>query len=186
MKKIELEYYRWMYGLVCKDIGRKSLTFHKLMKYLQDIEFVPLMLKDENRAVDGIDFRYRFGIENGYPRSYIKENLVDPLGPCRMLEMMVALSFAIEEHIMDDPDYGNRTGQWFWNMIVSLGLGTMDDLNFSQRHVDNVVYDFINREYQANGRGGLFTLEKPYRDLRDVEIWSQAMWYLDENFDFTV
>ena len=87
---------------------------------------------------------------------------------------------------MDDPDYGDRTGQWFWNMIVSLGLGSMDDRNFVKNYVDDVIFRFINRDYEPNGQGSLFTLEHPARDLRYVEIWSQAMWYLDENFDFTV
>lgn len=43
--------------------------------------------------------------------------------PCSVLEMIIALAIRLEEHIMDDPDIGNRTGQWFWDMIVSLGLG---------------------------------------------------------------
>lgn len=183
MINLETEYYDWMYGLVCDDRG---LSFHKLMAYLQGIEFVPMMERDENRVQHGIDFRYRFGYENGYSRNDIRIYLDSELGPCRLLEMMVSLSFSIEEHIMGDPDYGNRTGQWFWNMIVSLGLGSMDDSNFNADYVDDVIFRFMNRDYQPNGRGGLFTLEHPSRDLRFVEIWSQAMWYLDENFDFTV
>ena len=41
--------------------------------------------------------------------------------------MMIALAIRCEEHIMDDPDAGDRTGQWFWSMLVSLGLGSMDE-----------------------------------------------------------
>lgn len=185
MTDLVFEYYRWMYNLVCNDISRGP-SFNNLMEHLLKIEFVPNMERDENRANDGINFRYRFGFENGYSREYIRDNLDYILGPCNVLEMMVSLSFKIEEHIMDDPDYGDRTGQWFWNMIVSLGLGSMDDRNFVENYVDDVIFRFINRDYEPNGQGSLFTLEHPARDLRYVEIWSQAMWYLDENFDFTV
>lgn len=54
------------------------------------------------------------------------------------LEMIIALAIRLEEHIMDDPDIGNRTGQWFWDMIVSLGLG-------SEGLID-VIRRFLNRD----------------------------------------
>lgn len=186
MHDLEKKYYLWMYNIVCNDHNSRSLTFHKLMEYLQNIEFKPLLEQDKNRAQYGIDFRYRFGYENKYSRSDIDKYLSKKLGPCRMLEMMVSLAFAIEESVMDDPDYGNRTGQWFWNMIVSLGLGSMDDSQFVKTYVDKVIFRFMNRDYNSNGRGGLFTLNNPPRNLRFVEIWDQAMLYLDENYDFTV
>ena len=97
--------------------------------------------------------------------------------------MMVALAFKVEEQFMDDDDYGNRTGQWFWNMIASLGLGTMNDNDFDEGYVRRVIYRFLDREYESNGKGGLFTIENCRCDLRDMEIWSQFMWYLDDFLD---
>ena len=76
---------------------------------------------DGNRAEDGIDLRYRFGHEQHYSDAMVASFLDDR--PCSVLEMMIALSIRCEEHIMDDPDVGNRTGQWFWSMIASLGSG---------------------------------------------------------------
>ena len=95
--------------------------------------------------------------------------------------MMIALSFRVEEEIMDNYVYGNRTGQWFWSMIVNLGLNKMDDKEFDRNYCEQVIDIFMNRKYKPNGRGGLFILEHPFRDLRDVDIWTQFMWYLDEN-----
>lgn len=184
MYNLEDEYYNWMYSLVCNQ--SRELSFHKLMSFLHNTKFEVLMKKDDDRVQNAIDFRYRFGCDNGYSREEIKYNLSDRLETCSILEIMISLSFKIENCIMDDPDYGNRTGQWFWNMIVSLGLGSMDDSHFNERYVSNILFRFINRDYHPNGKGGLFTLENPYRDLRFVDIWNQAMWYLDENFDFTV
>ena len=185
MNELKEEYYQWMYTLICNDTA-KGPTFHKLMRYLQDITFIPTISGDSSRYVAGINFRKRFGYEYGYSRHYIEDNLVEPLGDCRVFEMMVSLAFTIEERIMDDHEFGNRTGQWFWNMIVSLGLGSMDDSNFSQQYVDDVIDRFIYRKYSPNGKGGLFTLYNTTDDLTQVPIWEQAMWYLNENFDFTV
>jgi hypothetical protein len=91
--------------------------------------------------------------------------------------MMVALASECEE-TMDDPNVGDRTGQWFWGMIVNLGLGSMADYNFDYDYVDGVIQRFLNREYEPNGRGGLFTIRNCTEDLRTVEIWSQLCWYL--------
>lgn len=82
---------------------------------------------------------------------------------------------------MDDPDIGNRTGQWFWNMIVNLGLGSMNDTKFNKIHAKEIIQKFMDREYRRNGEGGLFTVKHCRTDLRSVEIWYQMCWYLDEN-----
>lgn len=99
--------------------------------------------------------------------------------PCSVLEMLIALAFRCEEHIMTDPDIGNRMGQWFWNMIVSLGLGSMSDSRFDAAYTDDVISRFMNRKYKRNGEGGLFTVERCKYDMRTVEIWWQMNWYLD-------
>ena len=80
---------------------------------------------------------------------------------------------------MDDPDVGNRMGQWFWNMIVNLGLGSMSDSRFDAEYTDNVIFRFMDRKYKRNGEGGLFTVERCKSDMRSVEIWYQMNWYLD-------
>lgn len=175
------EYFEWMYQLVCNDKYYKRLSYRKLLYLLHDIEFSYILELDENRAEDGRDFRYRFGYECGYPRDYIATDL--DIRPCSVLEMMIALAFRGEEQIMDDPEFGNRTGQWFWNMIVSLGLGSMNDSNFDRRYVEDVIFSMLDRDYAPNGEGGLFTIDSCPYDMREIDIWSQFMWYLDEVID---
>ena len=80
---------------------------------------------------------------------------------------------------MYDPDLGDRTGQWFWNMIVSLGLGTMTDANYDSNYVDDILQRFMQRKYKRTGEGGLFTVPNTRQDLRDIEIWSQLTAYLN-------
>ena len=94
--------------------------------------------------------------------------------------MMTALAVRCEEHIMTDPDVGNRTGQWFWQMITNLGLVDMTDSKFDRKYVDLVIQRFLDRTYEPDGKGGLFTIEHCPYDLRTVEIWYQLCWYLDK------
>ena len=80
---------------------------------------------------------------------------------------------------MDDPKFGNRTGQWFWEMITNLGLGSMTDNHYDRDYVDKVIDRFLNRKYERDGRGGLFTVRNCDKDLRKVEIFFQLCYYLD-------
>jgi hypothetical protein len=133
---------------------------------------------DKNRAEAGLGLRYRFALSEGYGDS--PEIITDYLdGPCSVLEMMVALAVHMEEHIMDKPQYGNRTGQWFWGMIRNLGLNGMNDDRFDSRLVDEVIARFLDRDYEPDGQGGLFAIRNPKRDLRHVEIFHQMCWYLN-------
>lgn len=179
---VENDYFNWLYGLVCDDMA--NVTYRDLLYYLYNVEFVYCLEMDGNRASDGKNFRYRFG----YDRHYTTSEIDGYLGylPCNVLEMMIALSFDIEEHVMDDPSCGDRTGQWFWNMIASLGLLGMSDGRFDMYEAGAKIDAFLERRYKRNGEGGLFTIRNRSLDMRDMEIWHQAMCYLDENYDFTL
>ena len=182
--KIEQDYYAWVCDLVCDGDMRKQLRYDKLLEYLYDQEFVYILDMDSNRAAYGIDLRYRFTYEYDIPNSIMQSALGDK--PCSILEMMAALALNCEEHIMDNPDIGNRTSKWFWDMIDNLGLSNMTSSKFELGYANMVINRFLNRRYEPNGRGGLFILKHCRQDLRDVDIWYQMMWYLNENFDFSI
>lgn len=171
-------YFDWLCDIVCEDRFSDETSFAKLLSYLHSVEFTYLLPMDKNWASHGIDLRYRFAIAE-FPTVPADDILDDLAGPCSILEMMVALALRCEECIMDDPAYGNRTGKWFWGMIVNLGLGGMYDQRFDIYYAEEVIERFLNRDYEPNGKGGLFTIEDCDRDLRDVEIWHQLLWYLD-------
>lgn len=165
------EYFRWLCGLVCRERYSKRISFKKLLTRLYDIEFEYLIPRDANRAEDGLSLRWRYYLENGVS--------AESKRPCSVLEMMVALAIRCEETIMDDASIGDRTTQWFWGMVTNLGLGSMTDDNFDICYVNEVIDRFLKREYDPDGKGGLFTVRHCDEDLRDVEIWYQLCWYLD-------
>lgn len=172
---VKEEYFQWLCHFVCDD---NWASYHKLMRRLHEIDFEYILAMDGNRAEDGMDLRYRFAYEFGYPGSMIASYLDDR--PCSVLEMMIALAIRCEEQIMEDEDIGDRTGQWFWNMIVSLGLGRMIDAKYDRKEVDYVIDRFLKRRYDRDGKGGLFTVKNPDRDMRGVDIWYQMCFYLRE------
>ena len=176
--EVNERYFNWMKDLVYESQTPKPYSYEKLLRYLHDIEYTWQMWEDGNRAEDGMDLRYKFAYDCSIKHPIVATYLDDR--PCSVLEMLIALSFRCEETIMSNPSIGNRTGQWFWNMLVNLGLGSMTDKRFDQGYVDEVIGRFLNREYSPNGEGGIIFLENPPRDLRKVEIWCQMMWYLDE------
>ena len=112
------EYFEWLFSLVCGEEYSKQFSYRKLLTRLHDTEFRYSIPRDRNRADDGIDLRSRFTWTKY--RNYELLCFLD--GPCSVLEMMIALAIRCEENIMDDPNIGDRTAQWFWGMVVNLGL----------------------------------------------------------------
>lgn len=172
--KIEKLYFEWMFDLVCEGQYAEIISYKKLLEYLHSVEFTYSIEKDADRAEDGIELRYRFAYETERP--YADRYLI---GPCSVLEMMIALALRCEE-VMDDTAYGDRTAQWFWKMVVNLGLGDMLDSRFDEYHVEKVIERFLNREFEPDGRGGLFRVKHCDYDLRYVELWKAMCWMLDE------
>ena len=103
--------------------------------------------------------------------------------------MMIALSIRLEENILRDPDKGDRTSVWFWVMMRNLGLDCMTDDCFDEDEAVDILRNFVNRNYEKNGQGGLFFLGKKWAksgqksglDMRNVEIWYQANYFFSEN-----
>lgn len=167
------EYFGWLCQIVQQDN-----RYRQLLNYLYTTDFTYTIAMDANRAEDGIGLRYRFGDECGYGQPTVATLLDDR--PCSILEMMVALAIRCE-NIMSNPEYGDRTSLWFWEMINNLGVSGMTDNRFDELFVEAVMERLLKREYRRNGYGGLFTIHNcAGRDLRTVEIWYQMCWYLDE------
>lgn len=170
-------YFKWMYQLVYgtrRDV--RGLSYEQLFNLLYNIEFRYIIDMDSNRYSDGIDLRTRFAYEAGINGSLVELYLNKR--PCSVLEMMIALAIRCEEHIMDNPDIGNRTGYWVQLMINNLGLRNSHDCNFDEDYVDSVISRFLDRQYESNGAGSLFVVENAPRDFKRLEIWYQMSRYL--------
>lgn len=181
-REINNEYFQWMLGfLYSKNI---TITLYKkLLHQLNNIDFRYSIPLDANREDDGIQLRYRFGYEKGYSLHEIAYYIDDR--PCSVLEMIIALAIRFEEHVIGNPEIGDRTSDWFWEMIDNLGLlkfvGFYDSKD--EKKVDYIINQFMDRNYANDGHGGLFFIPNCQYDMRSLEIWYQMQWYFDYKFN---
>lgn len=176
MIHIQNDYFNWLCSMV-KDEKPKG-SYYTLLKYLHGTEFTFILPMDENRCADGADLRYRFGDEKDIDGPIIASCLDDR--PCSILEMMVALSLRCEEGIMVDLKTGAKPGRWFWKMIDNMGLLDMTDDKFDDDYVNGVVWRFLSRDYEPDGRGSIAYIPNTQYDMRTMEIWYQIMHFLTE------
>jgi hypothetical protein len=168
-------YFIWLYSQV-GEVDSKNLarSYWKLLTFLYEKEFTWKIAHDENRAIDGMNLRRAFLDQTATGR-------VDPAWmdePCSMLEMMVALTWRME---WNSDEVSQAT--WFWILIDNLGLTECTDANSPDSLIiDSILDGVINREYGQNGAGGLFPLNNPKTDQREVELYYQAEAYLLERF----
>lgn len=155
-------------------------SYDELLDYLYDCPFSPRMEMDENRAEDGKELRRQFCYEHGVSRG----SMLDETGKvkkCTMLEMMVALAQRCESQITMDMDDGVHTERWFYPMLESLGLSGMRNGRLDETEAGNVIHRFLSRNYTYFGEGSLFTVNNPKYDMRNTDLWYQAMWYIAEH-----
>lgn len=170
-------YFEWIVGKIQNtDDPFSKVTYNKLLRYLHEKEYTYIIPMDENREEDGISLRSRFCYECGYDSDVVIPYISKP---CSVLEMMVALALRMEEGTAMNDELGDRTGQWFWSMVNTMHLGYQDDNDFDSRYADIKINNMLERNYKPDGDGGLFKIEGVGEDMRNIEIWMQACWYLD-------
>ena len=141
--------------------------YSRLLWKLHNTRFSSNQLMYANRIGDAFAYRRR----NQF------DDLVEPVG---ILEIMVSLADRIETDIMGGTVDRNRTAEWFWEMLRSLGLYGMDNEHYDESFVRKVVSDFIHQRYSANGEGGLFTVSTPGVNMPQYELWYQANLHIAE------
>jgi len=190
MSDIDISYFNWILGIIDAepwDLFHAVNDYKKLLRYLYEVTFYSVIPNDDNRINDGLSLRKRF--LSSY-KAYYAENDVQYKTfinkECSILEMMVALAIRGEDNIMYNLEYGDRTNRWFWEMIDNLGLDDMTDYKWNKKKVDTVLYNFLHRNYKPNGEGGLFVVNNPKRDMRNVEIWYQMLWYFNDILEYEI
>lgn len=176
------KYLDWLTRIVWLPNVFRGVSYHRFFNFLFNAPFVPSNEMDQARMNDAIDLRYSFADEIGLPYQVLEHDISTQTTQCSMLEMMIALAKRIEDHIMADNEFGDRTGQWFWEMVMSLGFNNMDDKNFEEGRGWVIIDRFNSRDYLPNGQGSLFTITNPAVDMRQYDIWYQMQIWISENY----
>lgn len=169
---MEDSYFCWLEGL----IGDSYIVtnYQKLLWKLFVTDYIWELDYDRNRAADGLYLRREFTSQTGL--TIVSER------QCSILEMLIALARRAEDDIMHDPNYGDRSGLWFWTMMQNLGLDIYDDWHWFEDEVNKILDVFMHRRYERNGAGGAFPVRAASRDLRNTDLWWQMNAYLEEHY----
>ena len=189
MLRTQEEYFNWLIehigGPEDERVLKNSLLLDILFNrvFIWDENLVPM---DRNRAADGLDLRHRFVEKytiklhyDDYPNNpKIIPFYDEPASnKCTILEMLIALAVRCEVSIMGDNETDN-TPKWFWTMIDNLGLRECKD----ESYINYILDNFEKHTYDFDGKNGcLFPMKHPREDLRNVEIWYQMCWWLNQH-----
>lgn len=171
---LDERYFAWLYGHIASIKNRNPVrSFWLLCEQLHRTPFEDFVPNDYNRAWDGKDLREEFVDSEGLS---VDKDWMEL--DCSIFEMLLALARRAS--------FQTNTGSydWFWHLLKNLELHKYTDEKYHDgiRVAVQIVLDTVNRRtYEPSGRGGLFPLQQPKEDQREVEIWYQLAEYLLEN-----
>ena len=168
LSRLDRMYLNWLYSLVER---KEDSTYVRLLSQMYRTPFIFFVPNDDNRADDGIQLRKQFIRENGFD---IVDEWFDE--DCSVLEAIIGLANRMS-YQSDETE-----SEAFWHILRNLGIDeSFDDDLLDPYLLDDILNRFIWRNYDADGFGGLFPLEDPQQDQRDVELIYQMYAYVIEN-----
>ena len=173
MEKEEKKYYNYLVRLVRTP---ESKHYILLLEHLWRKEYYSILPNDQNRVKDGL-----------FLRREVNEG--QDFGPCRVLEMLIALSRRMEFQLYGT-DYDKTYKDLFWELVNNLDLIKFDNIEAAKDamylEIDHILTNWIERRYSPDGHGGVFPLNNWQKgssiEQTKVEIWYQMMLYLSENY----
>lgn len=181
-KSIDLKYYcRWLitdyvffdYYNIYSDLFFRLLT----------TEFEILIDLDENRLNDGMRIR------NTFFEEYMDADILDEVYnlPCSVLEVLIALSWRLDheyigDHMTIDTFEERKEYELFFEMVENLGLDQFPNKYYDEREIDRILKKWLLRKFKKNGEGSIFPISYPVNNQKEIEIWAQAMEYINEKY----
>ena len=178
MRDLSQRYFCWLYDQVFTVRDSDSqLSYLKLCDIMHQKLFNAIIPQDINRNADGSELRNEF----------IKEmDVVTGLATWDELLASDASIFEVLIGISKRADFmvDRTVGWWFKQFLINLGLVHLNDkriLPTDMWRIERKLNRFNDRAYGPSGRGGIFPLEIPNQDQRNVELWLQMSAYMTEN-----
>lgn len=163
---LEDRYFTWLCAKVARDLGPAPISF---LRKLHSTEYTWIISGDRNRAAEGVELR-----ENFFNAAFIKRDSEFLRHPCSLLEFFIAFA---ERAAFQTPE---SSYTWFWEIMTNLNLEIRVVCLENEAVIDEILYNFLWRQYDYSGHGGMFPLRNPRRDQRRVEIWFQFGDYLED------
>lgn len=171
MNKADWVYYNDLLDFMGNDYGYYMSDYDELLRCLYETEFYIL---DDVKDDSWFDDIYMLRTRLDYDGDGENDNY-------NVLEAIIAISCAIENQIMSNSEYGDRTVLWFWTILENLEI-VFKDKEFDLEYTQAVLDRWLSRKFERNGDGSPFPLKNSNEDLRYASIWRMAQLYLTENF----
>jgi len=170
--------FREYFGYLCSLVGSPDIVISRenLLETLFRTKFVTIIPYDDNRIEDGRNIREEFADLTGTE--------VSPYFPGTVLEVLIGISRRLN-FILYDFSGGDKTQDLFWKLIENLDLILVERNESDTERNKEIIDRFITREYDFNGRGGIFPLyRRPKEDQRKIELWYQMANWVNENYQY--
>lgn len=155
-------YFQWLLRKI--GVEWETTNYRKLYLALYDTDFLIAHPRDENRGLDGLYLREKFVKETKVTKG-LDEFL--NVGPCSVLEMLVAFSIRIDAEWDGEP--GNPDpGRVFFRMIKCCSLDKFRDRKWNGEKVNDILWKVMKKN---DPKCMLFPVP---RDLK-LEFWEQAI-----------
>ena len=181
---MEEEYFDFLLSFLDEDESQLPSIFgnYYLLSKLHRIDFRYSLMMDRNRDMDGREWRNRYGGE--LPPAFLKR-------PASVLEVILGLADRMAFELDDEAGIT----QYFWELTDNLGINYMDYQFEDDPDIDLIIKRkidrWMSRQYDSDGRGGIFPLksvprfsgENEFPNQNRLELWYQMQLYLAENYD---
>lgn len=174
--KAPKSYISWLRSQL--DFIDSPNTYNELFAALLSHRYTWILPMDSNRAQDGKEVRERFYNSISYLEypKWVKDE------PCSFLEFLAAITFRMN-YICSGYNE-DKTKEIFWLLLSNLGINELSDANWERmdgsRMVAEAVERVCKRKIDINGEGGLFPLQAPKQNQREVEVWYQMQAYIQD------
>lgn len=179
------EYYNWLCDKMAFD--PRDFEMESVCSQLMVSPFVATIKEDENLIESALYLRRTF--IRGYGTED-KRGFYRSLGPCSVLEVICVLLEKMSYSLLGNPLASSDQGALFLELMDNLGLGWINDRAYSHSpeectdYIEDVVSTLIGRTYDYDGEnGGMFPLENPKSDVRNLGLYQQLDEYLIERYD---
>lgn len=178
-------YYRWL----CSELGvdPKESKIESVCSMMMISPFVSDMWEDQNIVESALYSRREF-VRDQDPIA--KREFYRAMGECSVLEVIAILIRKMSYMLLGNHLASSNQGALFFELLDNLGLSWINDDAFSRdedgcrEYIEDVMSRFVGREYEENGDdGGLFPLENPPEDMREMSLFQQLDAYLIEKYD---
>lgn len=183
---VNFSYFDYLYDKIDRNKRYGSVADRRICGALARIVVEPEVFErfayDQTRLDDMNAMREEF-LDNFDP--YNEDNMARAWYSA--FEFLVAFASKIENLVMSNSIYGDRTEKWFWSMLENLDITyetcCLRDGSIDLDYISSVFGRWVNRIFCYNGDGSPFPLKNPPEDMRNVPFWRHAMLWFTENFE---